>query len=695
MKNYVLILLFFINLLTLSAQWEPTNGPYGGSIVAGVLKNDTLFAGSGRLGVFRSVDKGENWQRVSNGLPLYSGGRTFVVSKGQLFTAGYEGIFRSTNNGEEWTRQNGSLTIAEATIKSMAANEKFVFAANARGGVFRSSDNGENWEHADKGLTKDGSLNGIVLLHGKLFASFAYDQLLYRSTDDGENWELVSNTLGFEVMIENGEELIASGISQGVHRSTDDGVTWMPAYKHLEYAPTVQTIVQHDNKVFAYSTNAGLYTITNNGITWDSVNADSKKLRFTSFISDGENLFATSQIGMYRSTDNGITWKYIVNGLTGVEVSSFVQKGKYLYASVSTQEGRGIYRTSDNGETWSVSDSSLRIYRLFVKDATLYAIGADLYIVGDALYSFNETQEKWFKVQSNLYKGTLHCLYVNDNDIYVTASSQYGGSVIFKSSDNGTNWSIVGKWFQQEYIESIVAIGDTLILTTVNYVYRSTDKGENWVRVLSNLEPSQSPYCTVSKEGTVYVTALNEGVFRSDDKGESWLQLKDGLPENPSVGALLEKDGNIISTIGSNIYYAHYSDNKWLPLITNQPKRLFQKFYLKDNYIFANEFGSTVKRLDITDYLSHTNEELTSIQTPITLFPNPVRNEVSLYGMYSSLKPLKYVITDYVGRNVLEGTIPVGSETYTISVQNLTAGMYTLITDINGKSVQENFTVTR
>ena len=49
-------------------QWEQTNGPYGGNIIAFAILNGNLFTGVLGGGVYRSTNNGDTWMQVNNGL---------------------------------------------------------------------------------------------------------------------------------------------------------------------------------------------------------------------------------------------------------------------------------------------------------------------------------------------------------------------------------------------------------------------------------------------------------------------------------------------------------------------------------------------------------------------------------------------------------------------------------------------------
>ena len=58
-----------ISITPLYAQWEQTNGPFGGTRISSyAVSGTTLFVGTNGSGVFRSTDNGTSWKTVNTDL---------------------------------------------------------------------------------------------------------------------------------------------------------------------------------------------------------------------------------------------------------------------------------------------------------------------------------------------------------------------------------------------------------------------------------------------------------------------------------------------------------------------------------------------------------------------------------------------------------------------------------------------------
>ncbi len=111
--------LFRISSFVQTHVWQPTNGPYDGSVwcLAGT-RSGNLFAG-GPNGIFRSSDQGNHWASVgftvNNAIFAVAGD-----SSGSVLAGAVDGIYRSTDDGASWSL----LGFSNSQIKSIAVDSK-------------------------------------------------------------------------------------------------------------------------------------------------------------------------------------------------------------------------------------------------------------------------------------------------------------------------------------------------------------------------------------------------------------------------------------------------------------------------------------------------------------------------------------------------------------------------------------------
>ena len=195
------------------AQWENlTRGMAPSAQVRAIAihpeNQDVIFAGTQR-GVYRSKDRGDNWERMNmtEGRVVWS--LKFHPNNPQVMFLGTEGseVFKSEDGGENWnymaTISNpDSVQMAFATrILGLAIESNspdHMYAALEVGGAARSSDGGKSWQIVNGNFAGDVDLmdlHGVAVGSADSSAVFISNRVgVWRTRDRGDNWE----NLGFE-----------------------------------------------------------------------------------------------------------------------------------------------------------------------------------------------------------------------------------------------------------------------------------------------------------------------------------------------------------------------------------------------------------------------------------------------------------------------------------------------------------------
>ena len=126
-------------------------------------KGDTLFIGTGGLGISRSTDFGVTWTLVSESCYLIS----FLLSEDIQFAGTNIGILRSTNGGTSWQRVG--LPKLGAVAFARYGNTFFAASNGSPTGVFRSDDLGETWHNVSGGLGNN-VVTSLAVFGATLFA---------------------------------------------------------------------------------------------------------------------------------------------------------------------------------------------------------------------------------------------------------------------------------------------------------------------------------------------------------------------------------------------------------------------------------------------------------------------------------------------------------------------------------------------
>jgi hypothetical protein len=228
MKRSILLSIFFLFPGSLiHAQWIRTNGPEDGRINALAANGSTILAGTRANGIFRSIDKGDTWTSVNDGLTnidilalVVKGANYFAASNGG-------GIFLSTDNGTSWNAVNNGLTDLYPDVLTVLGNTVF---AGSIFSVYRSSNNGSDWICMDSPLPSDIIL-ALAACDSNIYATMQQDDV-FISHDKGETWSpaYIGAYFGFGSFVTcfavNGSDIYAGKTDGTIYKSSDDGANW-------------------------------------------------------------------------------------------------------------------------------------------------------------------------------------------------------------------------------------------------------------------------------------------------------------------------------------------------------------------------------------------------------------------------------------------------------------------------------------
>ena len=213
--------------------WEPSDEgiTVGGirTIALDESTGDLYAAGDGPATVFRSRDKGENWEELT-ALKTDPSANTWVwhpgpqprgwaynpsisAANGVVYVNIEEGwTYRSDDGGDTWHHLRNGIYVDTHGIRARPSNPKRVWCTCARGCV-NSSDGGETWDYIDHGdTTVREYCTGIAinpLDHNMVVYASSYSPSvsgylgggarIHRTRDDGQTWEDLRGGLPFPV----------------------------------------------------------------------------------------------------------------------------------------------------------------------------------------------------------------------------------------------------------------------------------------------------------------------------------------------------------------------------------------------------------------------------------------------------------------------------------------------------------------
>ena len=465
--------------------------------------------------IYKSVDAGETWYKITSGLPSGDVGRIGLAvapANPDIIYAMIElpgnsgGFYRSDDMGESWTKMSNEIAGSPqyyVEIYADPVNPDRIISMDVRNMV--SNDGGKTWEplgeknkHVDNHALWIDPGNSNYYLMG-------CDGGIYESWDRGVNWVFKSNfpvTQYYHVRTDNALPFY------NVYGGAQDNGSWYGPNRttrrnlvNADFTYTIGgdgylSIPDPDNPDIHYAESqyCGLRRYdhrTENTISIKPQPVEDEVYRFNwntpYFISphDSKTLYVAAN-KVFKSSDYGESWKEISPDLTRqLDVNLLPMMGKIWPPEAIAKN----MSTSPFGNIFTLAESP------FIR-GMIYA-GTD----DGLIWRTDDDGENWIKYSR--FPGVPDMTFVN----YVLPS-QHDVNTVYACFDGRKNSS-----------------------DFTPYIIKSTDKGETWTSIATNLP-----------DGTIYVIQEDHinpeilfigtewGVWVTLDKGGKWFKLNNGLP---------------------------------------------------------------------------------------------------------------------------------------------------------------------
>jgi uncharacterized repeat protein (TIGR01451 family) len=228
-----------------------------------------------------------------------------------------------------------------------------------------------------------------------------------------------------------------------------------------------------------------------------------------------------SAFGVWESKDGAVTWKLLMpapaNSLGATELRMDPQNTKILYTSFWADK---MYKSTDGGQTWAPIMNGLPANADYVTGLTRFAIGLS-HPVGQAKATLY-TGFDWFD------------------------PTGHRNSRIFKSTDEGANWTVAG-----------FGTGNDRIIGYCG--------GQCFYDNVVEVDPTNPDIVYIAGQ----VGAAGGSIYRSDDGGASWVYL--GYDQHPDFHALAFDPNNTAHILVGSDGGVWYSPNRGGRATTNDP----------------------------------------------------------------------------------------------------------------------------
>ncbi|MEQ8414981.1 MAG: cadherin domain-containing protein [Imperialibacter sp.] len=154
-----------------------------------------------------------------------------------------------------------------------------------------------------------------------------------------------------------------------------------------------------------------------------------------------------------------------------------------------------------------------------------------------ALIFFSESAYSQWAQSPGPEGGDIVDIKLISTEIWISAT-RYGG--VYKTSDSGDNWTLVGDDILGVEATGIATLGTNIVVATENGVYRSADTGDTWAYANTGLTDTE--LLSVATIGSEFWVGYTGGISTSAD-GSSWSALGTGIASSSEINSF-SRDGS-------------------------------------------------------------------------------------------------------------------------------------------------------
>lgn len=192
------------------------------------MSPEYIYVVSDFNGVFRSPDRGGNWEQPTFGLLVSKLTAIGTADQGRVYVGGLQRFFRSNDHGGTWEEVLFPFIAGSAQVRAIAAHGSDVVAAVNRTGVYFSSDEGKNWVNHSQGLVSDTIYTLLNTPSGSVF--LATTTGLFEYAPSTKTWTKVNegkfNSTVYSLALGSDGRVYAGTNGDGVYRTAKSYGTW-------------------------------------------------------------------------------------------------------------------------------------------------------------------------------------------------------------------------------------------------------------------------------------------------------------------------------------------------------------------------------------------------------------------------------------------------------------------------------------
>lgn len=359
--------------------------------------------------------------------------------------------------------------------------------------------------------------------------------------------------------------------------SSAQALHWVPTGPRGGGVSSLATVEGDSGALWAAAEGAGLWRSVDAGVSWQPVPTPQSSTAFgvVTDPSDPRVLYSKGTGGVAKTLDGGASWKVVSSvPVGGFAIAPSAPATLYLASQRgSVAQDSTLSRSDNGGATWrplaplppQPPGVSWSVYEIDVDPADpnhVFAPASSVGIDGSpALLRSTDGGSSWTSIDVEDLGGFIAKITFDRSGSGVLYGLISQGLV--RSHDQGATWehAIAGLPADGGFTDLVLdpASGALLLAASgtfdqpVGQIWRSTDGGSSWTKVLERSAPIQPLALDRAHPGRLYAGAQDVGLLVSTDSGQHWQVANPGfLPVSASnLIADLRAPGTLYAQVSS------------------------------------------------------------------------------------------------------------------------------------------------
>ena len=552
-------------------------------------------------GVFRSRDGGANWERVLFVSPR-AGAADLIIDRTnpdvlyaslwQVYRKAWKmwgggpdsGLYRSDDGGDTWKELTenpgmpaGPIGKIGVTVSPANPDRVWAIVEAPEGGVFRSDDRGATWRLTNN----ERKLRQRAFYYSRVYADpldaetvYALNTGFYKSLDGGETFDHVIRPPHgdqHDLWIDPNDPLrMCNSNDGGGNVSVNGGESWTDQ----DYVTTqlYHVNVTNDFPYHVCGAQQDNSTVCLPSEGWDHMQARGPGSRWYYAAGGGESGYITqhpSQLDVFYAGSQGalLTRYNRANGqirdiqvyprfFSGEPASALPDRWQWTFPIVFSPldenrlytSSQFLYLTTDDGQSWRKISPDLT----YADPETLGETGGliTMDMNGPEIYA------TIFAVAPSRHD--INTIWVGSDDGRVHVTRDHGATWIDITPQDLPKFSRVSIVEESPHRAGtiFVAANRYQVDDREPYVFRTTDYGETWTKIVDGIAPGHFARAIREdpvRQGLLFV-GTEHGVYFSWNDGDRWMSLQQNLPDTPIRDLVVKESDVVLGTHGRGFW---------------------------------------------------------------------------------------------------------------------------------------------